>query len=163
MARIRSRVRYDPETGLLHWLGLGKAVRGAVASRFHKSTGYMIINFGKASYQAHSVAWMLTHGRWPVDMIDHINRVKTDNRLENLREATKSQNMSNAKKHIHVKREMGSRLKGAYPVPNSPKFKAQVNHNNIRYYLGRFDTEEEAHAAYRAKAAELHREFAAFE
>ncbi len=160
-ALIRAALSYDPSTGKLTWL-IDRGLRGhagAEAGCLHKKSGYIRVGLNRAVYPAHQLAWFLMTGEW-TDMIDHENRDKADNRWVNLRPSTKSQNMANAKKHIHTKRPMGSRLKGAYPVPDSYKWKAQINANKVRYYLGRFDTEEEAHTAYCEAARRLHGEFA---
>jgi protein involved in sex pheromone biosynthesis len=96
------------------------------------------------------------HKEWPKEEIDHINMAKDDNRIANLREANRSQNMSNIAKPIH--NTVG--LKGvtrhkAYPG----KFMAQIVVNKKNKYLGIFDTVEEAHAAYAAASQQLHGEF----
>jgi len=84
--------------------------------------------------------------------VDHINRNCTDNRIENLRWATHSENLANT-----VGRS-ASGLKGAYK--SGTKFRAQISINGAFINLGTFSTVEEAHAAYMAKAKELYGDFA---
>jgi hypothetical protein len=95
-------------------------------------------------------------GRWPVNEIDHINLVADDNRFCNLREATRSQNMSNMpKRSINT-----SGFKGAFWNKKNEKWISQIALNNKSIYLGCFDTAQEAHAAYCKAAVELQKEFA---
>jgi hypothetical protein len=83
-----------------------------------------------------------------VDELDHINRKKWDNKIENLREATRTQNSYNKDRNV---------LRGATKVGN--KWMAQIGINGVNTYLGLFSTKEEAAAAYEAKAKELHGKF----
>jgi hypothetical protein len=84
--------------------------------------------------------------------VDHINRNCTDNRIENLRWATRSENLAN------TAGRSASGLKGAYKSHN--KFRAQININGAFVNLGSYDTVEEAHAVYMVKAKELYGDFA---
>lgn len=86
---------YNEETGNLHWRKKSSqmmpgSVAGSVSVR-----GYVTIRFNKKVYPAHRIVWLIHHGEWPKSDIDHINRLKTDNRIENLREASKSENQRN--------------------------------------------------------------------
>ena len=102
---VKENLRYDPETGYLWWtkqnLGSG------TPKNLHKPAG-CLYNHGYISvesshkgirfrYYAHRLAWFLYYGVWPKNDIDHINNVRDDNRLENLREATRSENSGNQK------------------------------------------------------------------
>lgn len=90
---------------------------------------------------------------------DHINRNKLDNRLGNLRTCTASQNAANAPRRITNK----CGLKGVSFDLKRGKYYARVHFEKKRYWLGYFDTPQEAHRAYRAKARLVHQEFACFE
>lgn len=93
-------------------------------------------------------------GEWPADMIDHKNRDRTDNRWENLREATRSQNNANRRaSSTHG-------FKGATFNRRQGRWMAQTKVNGKRVYLGYYDTPEEAHAAYVAAAERYFGEFA---
>ena len=78
------------------------------------------------------------------DDIDHINMVRDDNRIENLRRASRSQNMRNTKAH----RDNSTGFKGVTFDKCSGKFKAQIGICGRQKNIGRFDTAKEAHAAY---------------
>lgn len=148
-AKVRERYSYDPQTGILTNRRTGKAINAR-----HRD-GYIRVKVGSRpgrQYMAHRVIWLYVHGRWPEPMIDHINQIKHDNRLENLREATAYQNIGNRRgwsKHG---------MKGA--VWNKDAWEAQIKKDGRNYYLGRFQTAEAARAAYLVKAREFFGEFA---
>ena len=93
LAYLRERYTYDAETGAIRHKGRDRAVKGVV-----HVCGYRRINIrvGKnyTRILMHRAAWALYYGRWPSE-IDHINGDKTDNRLENLREVSASENDAN--------------------------------------------------------------------
>lgn len=89
---------YDPCTGFLHWLKTNRAHEaGDRAGGFNKNNGYIQINICGRIYKAHRVAWLLFYGKFPREFIDHINQVRNDNRIVNLREADKLVNSKNTK------------------------------------------------------------------
>ena len=90
---VRDVLHYDPLSGTLTW----KAGRcaGAVAGSV-ENTGYLRVRYKGIKYQAHRICWFLHHGTQP-DVIDHINRTRSDNRLANLRDVDSSANRLNSK------------------------------------------------------------------
>jgi hypothetical protein len=92
--RASEIVTYCPATGALTWR---KTRPGCVAGQVvgTLTDGYLQIQIDLVFYKVHRIAWLLAYGRWPVGFIDHINRNRSDNRLENLREATPQQNARN--------------------------------------------------------------------
>src|SRR5687768_10767115 len=103
---VRSRIDYDPDTGTLTWKR--RPERNSIDkmwnTRFsgldithHNSTGHIHFGLDGKNYLGHRIAWLIVNGEWPRGDIDHINGVRDDNRWTNLREATRSQNASNAK------------------------------------------------------------------
>ena len=92
---LSSLLRYDPHTGEIHWVAAGKGKIKKKAAGTIMRSGYIgVLIFGKR-YLAHRVAWALAYQAWPEHQIDHINGIKTDNRIENLRLATNAQNGKN--------------------------------------------------------------------
>lgn len=153
-AVLRKRVFYDPATGVMAWRKaryrtlLGKEV-GTVSP-----SGYRTVVIGGAIYMVHRLVWLHVHGSWPAADIDHINGRRDDNRLCNLREATRSQNNAN-----RTPRALGG-LKGATLHRHSGRWQAQIGFGGRNVFLGTFSSPEEAHAVYAAKAREVHGEFA---
>ena len=149
---LREVLSYDPSTGVFTWRKARPKVRaGMVAGG--DCRGYTVIRIDLVLYQAHRLAWLYVHGRWPKELIDHINGNPSDNRLCNLPEATQSQNMGNAR----LRKKSKSGFKGVRS--SCSKWIAYLGGHKYKH-LGTFDTPEEAHAAYLAAAQERHGEFA---
>lgn len=100
------------------------------------------------SVLAHRIAWKIMTGDDPPDLVDHENRQDTDNRWDNLRLATHSQNMQNRS----VVNNKTTGLKGVFFIETSKRFRAYISVNKKRIHLGTYATKEEAHAAYCAAA-----------
>ncbi len=95
----------------------------------------------------------------PGERVDHRDRNGLNNTRSNLRKATQSQNMQNARRY----RSNTTGFKGVCFFRPMGKFQARIGINNTRKFLGYFETAAEAGAAYQAAALELHGEFARFE
>ena len=96
----------------------------------------------------------------PGEFVDHANGDTLDNRRSNLRICTKRQNQQNSRKRrTYGGRPTKNRLKGAHPTKQG-RWSARIRDRGVYHYLGTFDTEEDAHAAYCAAAVRLHGEFA---
>lgn len=149
--RAKEALSYDPETGEFRWAAkiARKVVVGKIAGT-NGGHGYRQIRVDGRIYKAHRIAWLLTTGRWPADEVDHINGVRTDNRIANLREATSGQNKQNLAKR-------GDNTSGFPGVAyHRNGWQAQLNVNGKYRYIGRYDTPEQAAAAYAKAKAELH-------
>ena len=128
-----------------------------IAGAMHHS-GYRQINLSGTLFFAHRIIWKYQTGNEPPKNIDHVNGNGADNRWLNLREATTSQNLMNQ----CLSTQNTSGLKDASYRSRDNKWLSQIKSNKKHYYLGIFDTAEEAHAAYCRAAVELHGEFANF-
>lgn len=138
-------VSYDPDTGLFTWLTYRgrRANAGSIAgTRTHKSGYVYIIIMGKR-YAAHRLAWFMTFGSWPPHDIDHINGVRDDNRISNLREATRQENCRNS----NVSKNNTSGCVGVKYLKRNKKWTAQITVNYTRLYLGIFSLKADAIAA----------------
>jgi hypothetical protein len=93
--KVSDVLHYNPDTGDITWkVTRGPKAKGTIAgTRNHD--GYICIKVFQTLYMAHRLAWFLHYGYNPLTEIDHSNRVRDDNRLSNLRLATREQNMLN--------------------------------------------------------------------
>lgn len=102
-------------------------------------------------YYLHRLIWLYHHGELP-DLLDHVDRDVANNRIENLRIATPIESSCNRIEY---------NSSGFRGVDNlNGRWRAKIRYNNKHYHIGYFDTPEEASAAYKKKALELHGEFA---
>lgn len=116
---------YNPETGEFFWKVNSRCIKsGSKAGCVCKVHGYQHINIKNKRYKAHRLAWLYVHGKWPHPEIDHINRVKTDNRIANLREADRS--MNNLNRGTLVRKPLNMKGK-VWTLNNSNKFVASDN------------------------------------
>lgn len=149
---LRAKFSYDHETGIITRISsTNRGSVGPVTTRT-KHDGYLRVCVGRKEYVAHRLAWFLHFGVWPDREIDHINQQRDDNRLANMRLATRSQNMAN-------RRGNGASLKGV-TLHKSGRYQAQIKVHGRNLYLGLYETELDAHAAYCLSAQEHFGEFA---
>jgi hypothetical protein len=155
-ARVKECLDYDPETGAFRWKikPAGRNKIGSVAGGV-SSSGYWCIALDGNRFGAHRLAWLYVHGVLPPADIDHINCDRLDNRLANLRLATRSENMRNSRGLPSA-----SGLKGAHWRAHRKPWRSSIRKDGKRLHLGCFATAEEAHAAYTKAATKLHGEFA---
>lgn len=135
---------YDPGTGRFVWKinASTKAQVGKDAGTLD-SYGYTIIRFQGKGYKAHRLAWILTYGEEPDGLIDHINRVRSDNRISNLRVVDAHQNAQNL--GIHKKNRSGYRWVSWFSQYG--QWKARFNYRSKSVFVGYFDDPHEAYMA----------------
>ena len=150
-SELKEVLSYDEATGQFVWMKPNsRSVKvGDIAGCINK-TGYVRLCVRDRRYLAHRLAWLYVHGEFPNVQIDHVNGVKSDNRIANLRLATAKQNAENRK--LMNTNTTGHR--GVYWVKKVSKWKVEVMHNSITYYLGMFDSLNQAiEAAKRGRDA----------
>jgi hypothetical protein len=124
-----------------------------------------VIKYKGKIYKRSVLVWIYHHGDVPVDrLVDHHKGNTLDDRIENLRLATHQENAKNRVKSLSVKgKPTSSKYKGVSWHKYKKKWQAQIGvrrkGKEIKIFLGYFDTEEEAYAAYVAAAKLLHGEF----
>lgn len=144
LLKLSEQLSYNPNTGLFVWkVAKQKVKAGSIAGSWRK-VGYVGILFEGKAYLAHRLAWLFMYGEFPPEMVDHINGDKSDNRIDNLRAATRSQNNRNSK----VSRLSRHGIKGARWDAKGKRWVASAAHLGNRKYLGSFKTSEEAQQAY---------------
>jgi hypothetical protein len=144
---------YNPETGLFRrkqWRS-SNAVAGSVAGTIH-TKGYIAIWINGRRQMAHKLAWLYVYGEWPPDTIDHINGVKSDNRIANLRIATNAQNQQNLRHNA----ANTSGMIGVVWNKSLKKWQAQIGLNKKKIYLGVFCSFDDAVSARRKAEEEIH-------
>lgn len=154
--RVRELLSYEPETGLFTRLvrTTNSNKVGDVVGTQH-GNGYMKISVDGRQHYSHRLAWLYVHGDRPVDHIDHIDGNPSNNRIANLRAASRSQNMQNQRK---AHSDSASGLLGVCWDKRYKKWKAQICIDRKQIYLGLFCEPELAHAAYVA-AKRAHHDF----
>jgi hypothetical protein len=145
--RLKELFRYDPETG--DFIRLKSPSKSANTSLNSVAggpdgLGYIRIRIDGHKYRAHRLAWLYIHGAWPENQIDHINGNRSDNRISNLRDVTRGENIQN-QKSARIDNKTG--LLGVSRLP-SGKYKASIGFNGVKRHLGQYDTPELAYEMY---------------
>jgi hypothetical protein len=157
-------IAYDPVTGIFTWKverrgrPYGHMPIGTVAGSIY-ADGYRVITIDGERYNASRLAFALMMGRWPENEIDHDNRIRDDDRWDNLRDATMSQNSAN--RDANSNNKLG--IKGVCFEAARNRYKATIEVGGRSINLGRFKTAAEARAAYLTAAQRYFGEFAAKE
>lgn len=141
---VRRLFHYDPSTGVFtHATDTNRKKVGDVAGK-RIPAGYRRIKLNGRTYAEHRLAWLYVHGVWPKEEIDHINRVKDDNRIENLREANRTQNCINV-----AARGKSTGILGVYFGMHDglPRYLAYITVRRKTIKLGVYKTLAEARTA----------------
>lgn len=142
--RLLEMLSYDPGTGVFRWRTRAAVclAPGDVAGTVHAKNGYRQIKVGYVAVLAHRLAWFYVYGAWPTVQIDHVNGVRDDNRIANLRLASPSVNGLNR----HRLDSSSTGFTGVYRKRG--RFGARLIVDGRQRYFGVFDTPEMAHEAY---------------
>lgn len=143
---LRLLVDYDPGTG--HLLRRSKRVGTP-----YMENGYTRIRIDGRAYRAHRLAWLHFYGEWPSEQIDHINGARSDNRIENLRQASNAMNGQNRK---GPKSHNKSGYLGVHWNKKDRSFRAVIKANRVTHYLGSFKDPAVAYQAYLSAKRVLH-------
>jgi len=149
---------FSYEEGYLYWVvNKGStAFKGHVAGAYN-SKGYLRVQLNNKKYYVHRIIYELLVRSIPEGYdIDHINNIRDDNRIENLRIATRQENCRNQS----VRKTSKSGVKGVSFHKATQKYRALIHINGKQQTVGYFKTIEEAKISYNNKAKELYGEFA---
>ena len=139
-ARLQYLLDYDPHSGAFCWANpTSPRVQTGLTCACHDKYGYIVVRLDTRLYKAHQLAWLYTHGVFTPEL-DHINRIRDDNRIVNLRAALRSEQMHNA----GMLRNNTSGAKGVSYHKASRKWHARIWVAGICRSLGYFSTVEEA-------------------
>jgi hypothetical protein len=134
---LKQAWNYNPNTGMF------SNTSGKKVGTTH-CQGYIALTFKGIKFLAHRVAWAFMYGVWPSNTIDHINRNKIDNRILNLREASMNEQSGNT----NLRSNNSSGVRGVYFNKKDQKWFARIKKNYKYYFLGSFDSKEDATAVY---------------
>lgn len=152
----KSILEYNSNTGLFtRKISSGKGKTGSIAGHI-KTDGYVQMYIKSERISGHRLAWAMHYGKIPINRIDHINCIPSDNRIINLRECTQSQNSANSLYRSNNK----SGYKGVSWHKKSKKWAAQIGFNMKVIKLGYFDDIEEAAQSYSLAAKKYFGDFA---
>ena len=154
MTQTECRELFDYREGALYWRSNrgSNAKAGANAGRVLR-TGYRSIHVSGRRHQEHRLVYLWWHGSVPTQL-DHINGMKADNRIENLRPADPSRNQINT-----PQRKSASGIRGVRASRHPGKWIARIYQNNKEIRIGTFESKDEAKAAYKQMAREIYGEF----
>ncbi len=150
---LKELLYYNPHTGRFFWrVSRGRAGAGSEAGA-KDNNGYIFVGINGRRRSAHRLAFLYVNGSFPPEHVDHINGVRSDNRWENLRPATRSENAKNRKKVWGASKYIGvNRMR--------KKWEASIKVNGRKVFLGCYTKEVDAALAYDAAARRVHGEFA---
>jgi hypothetical protein len=168
--KLRQLLRYDPETGALYWRARPDDMFGTVAKSRRWNTryadkraftaldkdGYLIGTVLGSGHRAQRVAWAIAFGARPSAEVDHIDRDRVNNRLSNLREASRRENNLNTRSRSGTT----SQYRGVKRRASAAKWIAQIQIDGRKEHLGTFADEAEAARAYDAAARLRHGAYA---
>lgn len=148
--RVKELIVYDEISGVFKWLKnrTGFAKEGGVAGslvKAGKNKGYIVIQLDGEKYQAHRLAWLYHYGLMPEGVIDHINTVRNDNSIRNLRIANNHENGWNS----GVQKNNRSGCTGVIWSKNLNKWIARINNKHLGLFGSLID------AASARKSAEI--------
>lgn len=149
--RLKELLHYDPESGNF----TRRILKGGQLAGTHAGSidayGYICIALDRRTYKAHRLAWLYMYGVWPELDLDHKNENKTDNRIANLREASKKNNTWNVSR---PRKDNVSKWRGV--SKHNSGFQAGITVDGKQKYLGLFKTPEAARDAYLSAKNKLH-------
>jgi AP2 domain len=148
-AELKRLFSYDPATGALTWR-VNTGTKNFIGKRAGTPCDYYWrVSINGKLFLASRIIWKWMTGVDPINLIDHCDTNGLNDAWTNLRQADYSQNGSNCRAKART-------LKGAYYHDRNGRWLSVVMHKGVRYHLGYFDTEQEAHDAYVIAARKLH-------
>jgi hypothetical protein len=153
--RLQESLRYNRRTGVLtRRIQTSNRVHTGDVAGYKRPDGYISVCIGGQSHLAHRLIWLMFYGVWPEGDVDHINGVRDDNRLCNLRLATRSENLQNVSGPRSSNRSSG--ILGVTWDKNRQQWKTNLTINGINVHQSRHDRKEDAAFARRDAEKRFH-------
>ena len=152
-SELKEQLHYEPDTGIFTHIPKKRNKRKSLIAGFESKEKYLCIGLNGKYYKLHRLAWLYVYGEFPKNSLDHINGIRSDNRIINLREATYAENCQN----IAIYSNNSTGYMGVTYFKNNKKYGAQISFNGINRYLGLYETAELAHEAYLKAKESLHK------
>jgi len=147
------KMMVDPEAGTITNYMSDGSVRQNAGCR--SGSGYFHVKRHGRQVLVHRIIWEHVNGPIPEHLvIDHINGVRTDNRIENLRLVTRKQNQENQQRAMVNNQSSG--VRGVHWHPRGKSWQVSIGHEGQQYYIGQFKSIEDAQRAYAGAAALFH-------
>lgn len=165
LERLRELLSYDEDSGVLTWkvqpatsranIGFNNKCGGKVAGTVG-ARGYVMVGIGKVYYLAHRIIWKMKTGADPLDIVDHEDTDRSNNRWCNLREASNGSNIQNSR----IRKDNKSGVKGVHWEASHNAWRASIGHNGKQIKIGRFKSFEAACTARQQASEKMHGSFA---
>ena len=147
-AELKETLVYNENTGIFTWAVKRNGVKKGAIAGWVNSGGHIQITIKGTHHYAHRLAWLYVHDEHPSGQIDHVNRVKSDNRISNLRDVTHTINQWN----VGLKNTNSSGYKGVSYAYRQKKWKAAISSAKKYNHIGYYETKERAYVAYKIAA-----------
>jgi hypothetical protein len=138
LEELKKLFKYDPETGEFTKLVTTGNSKAGLSSGHLASDGYLILCFKRKRFLAHRLAWLMYYGTEPKQVIDHIDGNRLNNKIQNLRDVSNSENL------INNKRNRNGGLRNTHYCNSRKKWVARICFQDRDVTIGRYNTEEEA-------------------
>ena len=138
--KLKELLHYDPKTGLFHWKITKKGIRANKLAGHKNYNGYIEICINYKKYLTHRLAFLYMEGYFPEYEVDHINRIRDDNRWKNLRHVSARCNMRNRT----LQKNNSSGIAGIYWSKSSKKWECRISITGKELYLGTFNNLRDA-------------------
>jgi hypothetical protein len=153
-SELKEVLNYDPDTGIFTWkISPAPQVKQNKIAGSLTSQGYIVITINRKLYPAHRLAWLYVHGEMPKKFIDHINTIKSDNKLSNLRDASRIKNGQN---QIKAHKNNISGFLGVTWYERTKSWVAKIKNNGKLIHLGYYKNPELAYESYLCMKRKIH-------
>ena len=143
VARLHELFEYDQKSGQIFYRNSAPRVTKGMRAGWLENTGYRRIRINGKAYLEHVIVWAMFYGEFPAMEIDHVNHIRTDNRIENLRHVSKIDNGRNQK----LSNRSTTKICGVYWSKTFKKWQPQIRVDGKLISLGMFNDKIDAVAA----------------